>query len=70
VHERQRNPPLRVALRRAERRTDACADDIERAIVAGALTELPVHRFSLDDIAAAHEAVEAGVVGKVLVDIE
>jgi NADPH2:quinone reductase len=46
------------------------ADDIERAIVAGALTELPVHRFSLDDIAAAHEAVEAGVVGKVLVDIE
>ena len=46
------------------------ADDINRAIVAGALTELPVHRFSFDDIAAAHEAVEAGIVGKVLVDIE
>jgi NADPH2:quinone reductase len=46
------------------------AADINRAIVAGALTELPVHRFSFDDIAAAHEAVEAGIVGKVLVDIE
>ncbi len=45
-------------------------DDINGAIVAGALTELPVHRFSLDDVAAAHEAVEAGIVGKVLVDIE
>ncbi len=46
------------------------SNDITGAIVAGALTELPVHRFSLDDIAAAHEAVEAGVVGKVLVDID
>ena len=45
-------------------------DDIKEAIVTGALTELPVQRFSLDDIAAAHEAVESGVVGKVLVDIE
>ena len=46
------------------------ANDINEAIVAGALSGLPVHHFSLDDIiAAAHEAVEAGVVGKVLVDI-
>jgi NADPH2:quinone reductase len=45
------------------------AQDITAAVAAGALTELPVHRFSLDDIAAAHEAVEAGAVGKVLVDI-
>ncbi len=45
------------------------ANDINEAIVAGALSGLPVHHFSLDDIAAAHEAVEDGVVGKVLVDI-
>jgi len=43
--------------------------DVSRAIAAGALSELPAHRFSLDDIAAAHEAVESGVVGKVFVDI-
>jgi hypothetical protein len=28
---------------------------------------LPVHRFGLDDIVAAHEAVERGFTGKVLV---
>jgi NADPH2:quinone reductase len=43
--------------------------DVTAALVADALTELPTHRFALDDIAAAHEAVERGVVGKVLVDI-
>jgi len=30
---------------------------------------LPIHRFALDDIAAAHDAVEGGAVGKVLVDV-
>ena len=43
--------------------------DVTAAITAGDLTELPAHRFALTDIAAAHEAVEAGAVGKVLVDI-
>jgi NADPH2:quinone reductase len=43
------------------------ARDISAALAAGALTELPISRFPLDDIAAAHEAVEAGTVGKVLV---
>ena len=43
------------------------AKDITAALTAGALTELPLHKFSLEDIAAAHEAVEHGVVGKVLV---
>jgi NADPH2:quinone reductase len=43
---------------------------VTAALEAGALTELPAHRFSLDEIAAAHEAVEAGTVGKVLVDID
>jgi len=46
---------------------DQSASDITAALAAGALTELPVTRFALDDIAAAHEAVEAGAVGKVLV---
>jgi NADPH2:quinone reductase len=45
-------------------------EDITAALAAGAMTPLPVHRFSLDDIASAQDAVEAGVVGKVLVDID
>ncbi len=44
-------------------------DDVSTALAAGDLSELPAHRYALDDIAAAHEAVEAGAVGKVLVDI-
>jgi NADPH:quinone reductase len=43
------------------------AKDITAALASRALTELPVQKFSLDDIAAAHEAVKNGVVGKVLV---
>ena len=46
---------------------EQAASDITAALAAGALTELPVTRFALDDIVAAHEAVEAGTVGKVLV---
>lgn len=46
---------------------DEAARDIAAALAQGALTELPVVRFSLDDVAAAHEAVESGAVGKVLV---
>jgi NADPH:quinone reductase len=45
------------------------AADIRGYLAAGALTELPAHRFALDDVAAAQEAVEAGVTGKVLIDI-
>jgi NADPH2:quinone reductase len=41
--------------------------DIGTALRAGALTELPEHRFGLEEIAAAHEAVEYGTTGKVLV---
>jgi NADPH:quinone reductase len=42
---------------------------ISAALEDEALTTLPLHRFSLEDIAAAHDAVQAGAVGKVLVDI-
>lgn len=51
----------------AELRT--AARQVTAALTAGALTPLPVHRFGLDEIAEAHEAVEAGVTGKVLVDV-
>jgi len=50
----------RAALRQA-------AADITAAVADGALTELPVHRFGLADVVAAHEAAEAGPLGKVLV---
>ena len=43
------------------------AAGITRALKDGALTELPVTRFSLDQVAEAHDAVEAGAVGKVIV---
>jgi len=48
---------------------DEAVADISRALQAGALSELPVTRFGLDQVAAAHDAVEAGAVGKVLVEI-
>ena len=46
---------------------DQAAADITAALRDGALTPLPVHRFGLDDIAAAHETAEGGVTGKVIV---
>jgi NADPH:quinone reductase len=46
------------------------ANAITAAMEAGALTDLPVHRFSLDEVAAAHEAQEAGAIGKVLVIVD
>jgi NADPH2:quinone reductase len=50
------------------------AEDINRAIEAGALGAgeqhgLPLHRFALEDTAAAHRAVEEGAIGKVLVTV-
>lgn len=47
----------------------AAAAGVGAALADGALSELPVRRFPLDQVAAAHDAVEAGAVGKVLVDI-
>ncbi|HTZ29147.1 MAG TPA: NADPH:quinone reductase [Streptosporangiaceae bacterium] len=46
---------------------ERAAVDITAALADGSLTELPVTTFSLDEIAAAQDAVEAGAVGKVLV---
>jgi len=46
---------------------DRAVTDVAAAVAAGALTELPVHRFPLDEIVAAQDAVQGGAVGKVLV---
>ena len=46
---------------------EQAAADITAAAAAGALTELPVHTYRLDEIAAAQDAVQNGTVGKVLV---
>ncbi|AEY85378.1 hypothetical protein SHJG_0096 [Streptomyces hygroscopicus subsp. jinggangensis 5008] len=45
------------------------ARDVTTAAAAGALSPLPVHSFPLERIAEAHEAVEDGVTGKVLIDL-
>ena len=47
----------------------SAAADITEALAEGALTPLPSHRFPLEAVVAAHEAVERGVMGKVLVEI-
>ncbi len=51
---------------------DQLREAIERtteAVVAGALTTLPIHRFALEQIADAHDAVEGGAIGKVVIDL-
>jgi NADPH2:quinone reductase len=47
----------------------AAVDQVSVALADGALTALPVRRFALDDVVAAHEAVESGTGGKVLLDL-
>ena len=47
---------------------EQAAADITAALAAGELTGLPVHKFRLDAIAAAHEAAEGGALGKVVVN--
>jgi NADPH2:quinone reductase len=49
-------------------------EDVSAAVAAGALSVgeaagLPLHRYPLAETAAAHDAVEAGAVGKVLIDV-
>ena len=52
----------------------AAAEDVTAAVAAGALqvgesAGVPLHHFRLEETAAAHDAVERGVIGKVLLDI-
>ena len=53
---------------------DHAVQDVVKAVADGALTVgrdagLPLHRYSLAQTAAAHTAVEAGAVGKALIDV-
>jgi NADPH2:quinone reductase len=48
---------------------DVMAAMLDRAIGVGDEHGLPLHHFSLEDTARAHDAVENGVVGKVLIDV-
>jgi NADPH2:quinone reductase len=48
---------------------DQASADIDAALAAGALTALPVTRVPLDEVARAHDAVEANTVGKVVLEI-
>ncbi|MFP5070998.1 NADPH:quinone reductase [Pseudonocardia nantongensis] len=45
------------------------AEAITGALTDGSLTTLPTHRFPLDEVAGAHEAVESGVTGKVVIEL-
>ncbi|HUC36326.1 MAG TPA: NADPH:quinone reductase [Acidimicrobiales bacterium] len=47
----------------------AAVTEVSAALGEGRLSPLPYRRFSLDEIAEAHRAVEAGTVGKVIVEI-
>ena len=47
----------------------AAVDGVCQAVAAGALTPLPIHRFGLAEAGAAHDAVESGAVGKVVIDV-
>jgi NADPH2:quinone reductase len=47
----------------------AAVDGVCQAVAVGALTTLPVHRFALEQTAAAQDAVEAGAVGKVVIEM-
>lgn len=48
---------------------NSAKQDITTALNANAINPLPMHLFQLDEVARAHEAVEAGVLGKVLIDV-
>lgn len=49
--------------------TDITAAILDGALPVGEASGLPLHRFDLADTAAAHAAVEADTVGKVLIDV-
>lgn len=53
----------------ADAALDAAVAGVSEALAAGDLPGLPTTRFPLAEIAAAHDAVQAGTPGKVLVDL-
>ena len=70
----QRAAPVHPAVHRGEDALRAGAEDIAAAVAEGALEVgeehgLPLVSFPLEETAAAHDAVENGAVGKVLIDV-
>jgi NADPH:quinone reductase len=51
------------------RQLRAAIERTSDAVAAGALTTLPIHRYTLEEIAEAHDACEQGAVGKVVIDL-
>jgi NADPH2:quinone reductase len=49
--------------------TEVSAALLDGALDVGEAAGLPLHHYPLEDTAAAHDAVEAGTVGKVLIDL-
>ena len=47
----------------------AAVAGVSQALDDSALTTLPLHRFTLEQAAEAHDAVEGGAIGKVVIDI-
>jgi NADPH2:quinone reductase len=52
----------------------AAGEDVSATVASGALrvgeqAGLPLNHFTLDEAAAAHDCVEAGAIGKVLIDV-
>lgn len=47
----------------------AAVQDITAALSEGALAQLPATRFALAETPAAHDAVQSGAVGKILIDV-
>jgi NADPH2:quinone reductase len=54
---------------RARALDDLGAAVLDEAVRVGEHVGLPVHHFALEDAAAAHQAVEDGIVGKVVIDV-
>lgn len=48
---------------------DAAVAGVVEAVAADELPALPFRRYALEDVASAHDAVQAGALGKVLIDL-
>jgi NADPH:quinone reductase len=73
-HGTQRSLPFVLLYTVGWDRIIAAGEDISRAIEDSAFrvgeeAGLPLHRYSLEDAAAAHAAVEGGATGKVLITV-
>jgi NADPH:quinone reductase len=68
----QANISLRFMLLYSVKHSDlqVAIDGVQQALRAEALTTLPIIRYPLEQIALAHDAVQSGAVGKVVIDFQ